>query len=104
MSPVSKIEKSMLFDKSQDPRQLPLPRFLPVFGFQYRFPLLYHAPIRIKVVREVYPAGEKEQAPGCLGALQEPSLLVRAGNPCPLRRTQKIVGSRPCPKEINIHG
>jgi len=33
-------------------------------GFGFSFSLLYHAPIRIKVVREGSPAGEKEQGPG----------------------------------------
>ena len=74
----------------------------------YRFwslvSLLYHAPIRIKVVREDHPAGEKEQGHADLQYLLESSLLVRTGNPCPLLRTQKIVGSRPCPKGINFHG
>jgi hypothetical protein len=52
----------MLSDKLPSPLSAPLPRFLPVLGFV--FSLLHHAPIRIKVVQESHPAGEKEQGPG----------------------------------------
>jgi hypothetical protein len=61
--------------------------------------LLHHAPIRIKVVRVVHPAGEKEQgqrkSPSFWGALTcsfEPETL--SGKP-----DQKIFGTRPCPSE-----
>ena len=54
-------EKHMFSDKLPSPLSAPLPRFLPVLVFV--FSLLYHAPIRIKVVREGSPAGEKEQGP-----------------------------------------
>ena len=54
--------KHMFPDKLPSPLSAPLPRFLPVLGFV--FSLLHHAPIRIKVVQESHPAGEKEQGPG----------------------------------------
>jgi hypothetical protein len=59
----------MLSDKLPSPLSAPLPRFLPVLVFV--FSLLYHAPIRIKVVREDRAAGEKEQDPGDLGDLSQ---------------------------------
>jgi len=74
----------MFSDKLPSPLSAPLPRFLPVLVFV--FSLLHHVPIRIKVVREDPPAGEKEQESRDLKDLQEPSLLVRAGDPCPVKR------------------
>ncbi len=68
------------------------------YRFRSQVSLLYHAPIRIKVVRENHPAGEKEQDRETSENLSDLPLLVRAGDPCPLLRTQKIVGSKPCPK------
>ena len=54
------------------------------YRFGSQVSLLYHAPIRIKVVRENYPVGEKEQDHGDLQQLLNSSLLVRTRNPCPL--------------------
>jgi len=74
-------------------------------GLGYSFSLLYHAPIRIKSFRtfqsleEKGCGAERPQIPRSEATRWFPSLA-----PCPLLRTQKIVGSRPCPKEINIYG
>jgi hypothetical protein len=68
-------------------------------GLGYSFSLLYHAPIRIKSFRtfqsleEKGCGAERPQIPRSEATLWFPSLA-----PCPLLRTQKIVGSRPCPK------
>ena len=58
----------MFSDKLPSPLSAPLPRFLPVLVFV--FSLLYHAPIRIKVIPEDHSAGEKEQG---FGDLKDPS-------------------------------
>ena len=76
----------MFSDKLPSPLSAPLPRFLPVSVSVLS--LLYHAPIRIKVVREVHPAGSKEKGLGGLRDLSqelpcsfEPETLVRFCGP-----------------------
>jgi hypothetical protein len=43
--------------------------------------LLHHAPIWIKIIQEVHPAGEKEQGEKVLHHFQMSVLLIRAGIP-----------------------
>jgi hypothetical protein len=43
--------------------------------------LLHHAPIWIKIIQDVHPAGEKEQGEKALYLLHMSILLVRAGIP-----------------------
>src|SRR4030042_5576170 len=76
-----------------------------VFSAGFGFSLLYHAPIRIKGIgmfkslEEKGCGAERPQVPR-----SEATRWFPPAPPVPFHGTQKIVGSRPCPKEINIHG
>jgi hypothetical protein len=86
-------EKHMFPDKLPSPLSAPSPRFLPVLVFV--FSLLYHAPIRIKVVREGSPAGEKEQGPGDLGGLSRS---------CPARSSRRPLSRKTGPRKTSVPG
>jgi hypothetical protein len=60
--------------------------------------LLHHAPIRIKVIRDDHPAGEKEQGLGDIQNLKS-RLCSFEPDPYPPKRDQKIFGTRPCPNQ-----
>ncbi len=63
------------------------------FGYRYQ-PLLYQAPMRIKVVLNLYRTGEKEQSTDFADIGKRFFLLVRAGTPVCFGRPRKP--SVPC--------
>ncbi len=75
-----------------------------VYQFWFQFSLLYHTAIRIKVVGENHPAGENEQGTEIFNPFRYLPCSFEPETPVPQSGTQKTVGSRPCPKEINAHG
>ena len=67
--------------------------------------LLYHAPIGIKVFDFHRTREDEQRIKRSKQFTVFSSLLVFTSHPCPRLRTQKMTGSRPCPREgDNSHG